>query len=99
MSNRDANYIISGSGVSGLISALILCEKSLGHKTVIIEKSATLGGLLKKYNYGNFGDFDYGMHNFLETGIHHALNNFEVLICDLKGQGMSSGERNGHYKI
>jgi len=79
MSNRDANYIISGSGVSGLISALILCEKSLGHKTVIIEKSATLGGLLKKYNYGNFGDFDYGMHNFLETGI----KDLDALIFNL----------------
>lgn len=37
--------------------------------------------------------------NFLETAIHHALNDFEVHLCDLKGQGMSSGERNGHFKI
>ena len=69
MSSRDANYIISGSGVSGLISALILCEKGLGHKTVIIEKSATPGGILKKYNYGNFGDFDYGADDLAEVTI------------------------------
>lgn len=37
--------------------------------------------------------------NFLETAIHHALNDIEVHLCDLKGQGMASGERNGHFKI
>jgi pimeloyl-ACP methyl ester carboxylesterase len=37
--------------------------------------------------------------NFLEVAIHHALNGFDVHIIDLKGQGMSSGEKIGHYKI
>lgn len=37
--------------------------------------------------------------NFLEVGIHHALNGFDVHLIDLKGQGMSSGDRFGHYKI
>jgi protoporphyrinogen oxidase len=62
-------FIISGSGVSGLISALILCEKGFGADTVIIEKGDTPGGLLRKFSYDEHGDFDYGMHNFLETGI------------------------------
>jgi len=37
--------------------------------------------------------------NFLEYAIHHALNGFEVHIIDLKGQGLATGEKNGHYKI
>ena len=37
--------------------------------------------------------------NYLELAIHHALNDFEVHLIDLKGQGLASGDRNGHYKI
>lgn len=37
--------------------------------------------------------------NFLEVAIHHAMNNLKVHLIDLKGQGLSSGERGGHYKI
>ena len=62
----NANIIISGSGVSGLISALLLCERGFGDRVVIVEKGNTPGGLLRSYNYGVNGDFDYGMHNFLE---------------------------------
>ena len=61
------NNIIVGSGISGLISGLLLSKN--GHKVTIIEREDRIGGLLKSYNYGDFGFFDYGMHNFLETGI------------------------------
>ena len=61
------NNVIVGSGISGLFAGLLLSEK--GHKVTIIEKEEQVGGLLKSYNYGDFGVFDYGMHNFLETGI------------------------------
>lgn len=61
------NNVIVGSGISGLISGLLLSNN--GHKVTIIEKEEYIGGLLKSYNYGDFGLFDYGMHNFLETGI------------------------------
>jgi len=37
--------------------------------------------------------------SFLEVAIHHALNGFEVHLVDFKGWGMSSGDRNAHYKI
>ena len=37
--------------------------------------------------------------SYLEIGIHHALNDLEVHLIDLKGQGLSSGEKNGHFKI
>jgi len=64
------NILIVGSGISGLSAALLLSKKGYGKDIVIIEKGTTVGGLLKKYDYGSeFGVFDYGMHNFLETGI------------------------------
>lgn len=61
------NNVIVGSGISGLISALFLLKN--GNKVTIIEREEEIGGLLKSFNYGDFGLFDYGMHNFLETGI------------------------------
>lgn len=59
--------VIVGSGISGLIAGLLLSKK--GKKVIIVEKDQHVGGLLKSFNYGDFGFFDYGMHNFLETGI------------------------------
>lgn len=37
--------------------------------------------------------------SFFEVGIHHALNGFDVHMIDLKGFGMASGEKHGHYVI
>lgn len=71
--------VINGTGVSGLTSALMLSEKNRGNDVILIEKSAEPGGLLRKFDYGEFGVFDYGMHNFLETGIPA----FDKLIFDL----------------
>jgi protoporphyrinogen oxidase len=62
------NIVISGSGISGLLSALLLCKTSKNN-IYVIEKNNQIGGLLKAFNYGENGDFDYGMHNFLETGV------------------------------
>ena len=71
------NNVIVGSGISGLVSGLFLSKK--GKKVIIIEKEDNIGGLLKSFNYGDFGIFDYGMHNFLETGIPEI----DQLILDL----------------
>lgn len=61
------NNIIVGSGISGLFAGLYLSQR--GHNVTIIEKEKSIGGLLKSFDYKYFGVFDYGMHNFLETGI------------------------------
>jgi protoporphyrinogen oxidase len=75
------NNVIVGSGISGLFAGLLLSEK--GRKVTIIEKEEQIGGLLKSYNYGDFGVFDYGMHNFLETGIEEIDNMiFDLLPID-----------------
>jgi len=61
------NNIIVGSGISGLLAGLLLSKR--GEKVIIIEKESEVGGLLRSYDYGEHGVFDYGMHNFLETGV------------------------------
>ena len=66
----NKKYVIAGSGVSGMLSALILLKHTKGENIYLIEKNAELGGLLRKFDYGEeYGTFDYGMHNMLETGI------------------------------
>ena len=70
--------IIVGAGIAGLMSAYIL-SKSSKFDITLIEQEVEVGGLLKKYDYGEFGIFDYGMHNVLETGI----NELDNLIYDL----------------
>lgn len=62
--------LISGSGISGLLYALLLIQNNYDGKIMIVDKASEAGGLLRRFNYGEeYGDFDYGMHNFLETGI------------------------------
>jgi len=60
--------VIVGGGISGLLAALLVSEEFNGSEVVLVEKSKDLGGLLKAFDYGVFGKFDYGMHNLLETG-------------------------------
>src|SRR6185437_2278396 len=63
------NYIIVGSGISGLLSALLIARKNKNTNVYIIEKNKEIGGLLRRFYYGEeYGSFDYGMHNLLETG-------------------------------
>lgn len=61
--------IIIGSGISGLLKAYYLASKKQTD-VIIIEKNSEVGGLLRKFDYGDeHGVFDYGMHNIMETGI------------------------------
>lgn len=61
--------VISGAGITGLVSALLLSQKHKGENIYIVDKNQEAGGLLRRFNYGCWGSFDYGMHNMLETGI------------------------------
>ena len=61
--------VISGAGITGLVSALLLSQKYKGENIYIVDKNQEAGGLLRRFNYGSWGSFDYGMHNMLETGI------------------------------
>ena len=62
------NIVIVGGGIAGLLSAYLYALKSddIIH---VVEQSDRVGGLLKCFDYGEFGKFDYGAHNILESGI------------------------------
>jgi phytoene dehydrogenase-like protein len=60
--------VVVGGGIAGLLAALILAERH-GRDVVVVEREFEAGGLLRRFDYGEFGQFDYGMHNMYETGI------------------------------
>ncbi len=61
--------VISGAGIAGLLGALVMCERGEGERVIVVDRNVEPGGLLRRFRYGVWGDFDYGMHNILETGI------------------------------
>jgi phytoene dehydrogenase-like protein len=64
---HDVNVVVGG-GIAGLLAALLLAEQG-GRNVVVIERENRVGGLLRCFDYGEYGVFDYGMHNMYETGI------------------------------
>ena len=60
-------FIIVGSGIAGLVSALLIKKRLQSSEVTVIEKSNKLGGLLNSQFYKNGLIFDHGMHNTNET--------------------------------
>jgi protoporphyrinogen oxidase len=62
------NIVIVGGGIAGLLSALML-SKNKKYQIHIVERGSEIGGLQKSFDYKEYGTFDYGAHNILESGI------------------------------
>ena len=83
--------IIIGSGISGLLRAYYLASKK-DTDVIIIEKNSEVGGLLRKLDYGDdYGVFDYGMHNIMETGI-QELDDFIFSLLEKEDWQILEGE-------
>lgn len=53
--------VILGGGIAGLTSAILLARKGVSD-ILLVEANQELGGLLRSFNYGSNGKFDYGTH-------------------------------------
>lgn len=77
--------VIIGGGISGLFSAYLFA-KDKNYEVHIVEKTNKLGGLLKSFDYGEYGYFDYGAHNILELGIKEIDDFFYTLLPENEWQ-------------
>lgn len=59
--------VVVGGGIAGMLSAWLLAKR--GDRVILIEREAETGGLLRSFDYGEWGRFDYGAHNVGQTDI------------------------------
>lgn len=63
-----ASHVIIGGGITGLLAAHVLAQRKDGRSVMVIESADNVGGLLRSFDYGEFGHFDHGTHIMAETG-------------------------------
>ena len=62
-----ATAVVSGSGIAGILSAILLKRKF--DTVYLIEKERRIGGLLNSFRNDAGVEFDYGTHFLRETGV------------------------------
>ena len=89
----NSNIVISGSGLSSLLTAKLLLKRFPNTSIHLIEKENVIGGQFGSVNYGNNQVFDYGMHIYYESCISEIdelfyetlpINEWNVLEGNLK---------------
>jgi phytoene dehydrogenase-like protein len=50
--------VIVGAGIAGLTAAWLAAEREPGARIVVVEQAGEPGGLLRSFDYGEFGRFD-----------------------------------------
>lgn len=89
----NSNIVISGSGLSSLITAKLLSKRYPKANIHLIEKENAIGGQFGSVNYGDNQIFDFGMHIYYESCIREIdelfyetlpLNEWNVLEGNLK---------------
>jgi len=86
VSDTRKPFVIVGGGIAGVYAALLLQDLCPHQKIIIIEQSASLGGLLgSRQFHGHW--FDYGTHVPRETGLAHID---ELLFSYMQEKGFSS---------
>ncbi|MDA7737102.1 NAD(P)-binding protein [Porticoccus sp.] len=74
------HYVVAGGGIAGILSALLLRKYYPNSKITLIESNNKLGGLLRSFDYGENGLFDYGTHYLMESGILDVDDLFESVL-------------------
>ncbi|UAA39679.1 FAD-dependent oxidoreductase [Paraneptunicella aestuarii] len=62
------DFVVVGAGISGITSSLYLSKKYPDSNVTLVDSASSMGGLLRSFDYGPWGLFDYGMHNISATG-------------------------------
>jgi protoporphyrinogen oxidase len=88
------NIVFVGASIISMLLALDFKKnKKTKSKIIIIEKSSELGGLYKKFDYGNNLIFDYGIHIYSETNIPEIDNLFINILGEDQWEYMSGLRR------
>ncbi|PIP90587.1 MAG: hypothetical protein COW79_06755 [Bdellovibrionales bacterium CG22_combo_CG10-13_8_21_14_all_38_13] len=69
MNSTTEKIFVCGAGIAGMFSAYYLKKSNPNLDIVLIDKSDSVGGLLKSFQYENYGIFDVGIHTLYQTGI------------------------------
>jgi protoporphyrinogen oxidase len=91
--NNPKKIIISGSGISGLLSAYLASHNYSETIVYVVEKNAEIGGLLRCFDYGENGKFDYGAHNIQETGVKELDDIIYNLLAPSEWQMLEDAKR------
>ena len=85
--------LVVGGGIAGLFSAWLLKHRNPNREVMLLEAEPDCGGLLRSFNYGDMGRFDYGVHTLYETGVSRIDEAILGTLPDQEWQYLSGREK------